>query len=358
MIGLGDNLHKMPKNKKKITEDQFIKKYNLKAYYENAKRIKPDLWDLLNKIADRYEEYEKNCKGVIQRLSDDIMDNGSSEIANVIHSVRYRIKDIVSLQVKIVKKLSKLSIEPSDNQELEKYRDISEDNFYKIITDMVGYRIILRYREQWPCIHKYLEKIYFHGEEFYISNYISDYKVNPPKPHIAEQPIVYYRDVKDKTLYEQVGREFYRYISSSEGYNSVHYIINIDGKYAELQVRTIFDEAWSECTHDLVYKNQSPSTMNELNYLSQCLAKQTIAAEFIVNLMYNKTHKSSILLGEAHKLANVDKIDKKASLCKNNNTEIQKNTDETLNTSNMEKRMQVNKIESVKFDGNINNIIF
>lgn len=343
---------------KKITEEQFIKKHKLQPYYENAKRIVTDLWGLLNRIEDRYEEYEKNCKGVIQRLSDDIMDNGSSEILKVIHSVRYRVKDVTSLQIKIVKKLSKLSVEPSDDLELEKYRNISEDNYYKIITDLVGYRIILRYREQWQYIHPFLYEKYYKGDEYYVSNYIDDYKVNPVKPHIAECPIVYYRDVKDKTLYEQVGRDFYRYISSSEGYNSVHYIINIDGKYAELQVRTIFDEAWSECTHDLVYKNQSKSklTIEELKYLSQCLAKQTMAAEFIVNLMYNKTHKSSILLGEAHKLANVDKIDKIDDLCKNDIDTLKDKKD--FNISNIEKRMQIANDDVSLFDSNIQNFIF
>jgi ppGpp synthetase/RelA/SpoT-type nucleotidyltranferase len=85
---------------------------------------------------------------------------------------------------------------------------------------------------------------------------------------------------------------------SSEGYNSIHYVVNVDGKYIEIQVRTLLDEAWAECTHDIVYKNiKNKSQIMELQYLSNCLAQQTTSAEMISNLIYEKVYKNGLIYG-------------------------------------------------------------
>lgn len=95
-------------------------------------------------------------------------------------------------------------------------------------------------------------------------NYICDYKSDPDEPFIVEIPKVYYRSDQDKVFYEYVKENCYSMIPSKSGYNSVHYIINKDGKYIEIQVRTIYDEAWSECTHDIVYKNKNLNEVMKL----------------------------------------------------------------------------------------------
>ena len=166
---------------------------------------------------------------------------------------------------------------------------------------------------------------------------------------MAEKPKIYYRNRQERAFYEQTGRDYYELIESDEGYNSVHYIINIDGKYIEIQVRTIFDEAWSECTHDIVYKNKSKKLKNELNYMSKCLAQQTIASEAMVNMMYEKVHKSSMLYGDISAMTNIPLI--KADESKQKDAAI-------INKSNIEKRiLRLGKIKTDKFDGNIDNLI-
>lgn len=77
--------------------------------------------------------------------------------------------------------------------------------------------------------------------------------------------------------------------SSDNKYASIHYIINLGGRYVELQVRTIFDEAWCECNHDFVYKKQHQGAkVNQeiLSRLSVILSQHTTAAESITSLMY------------------------------------------------------------------------
>ena len=117
-------------------------------------------------------------------------------------------------------------------------------------------------------------------------------------------------------------------------------------------MRTIFDEAWSECTHDLVYKSNSSTVKAELEYLSKCLSIQTIAAESVVNLMYKKTHpKESILLGNANKMTNITPITKSKN----------KAFDESIDKEGMDNVlegikacMDITDNDSDGFNGNVN----
>lgn len=214
---------------------------------------------------------------------------------------------------------------------------------------MIGFRIIVRYREQWMDVHKWIFDNFYQGDEYFVHNFIDDYRPAVSKPFIAEKPKIYYRNRQEQAFYEQTGRDFYDLIESDEGYNSIHYVINIDGKYIEIQVRTIFDEAWSECTHDIVYKNKNPKLKNELEYLSRCLAQQTIASEAMVNLMYGKIHRGSKIYGDISEMTNVPLI----KICVPEN-----NRDKETCGSNVEKRILRLKAEQTKdFDGNIDNLI-
>lgn len=55
-----------------------------------------------------------------------------------IHSIWYRVKDVDSLLIKIMEKSVKVPVETQSNADIEKYRYISEENHYKIITDLVA----------------------------------------------------------------------------------------------------------------------------------------------------------------------------------------------------------------------------
>ena len=94
--------------RKKGSKEAFIYDNNLKEQFESAERINPDLWGMLNKIEHLYVERAENSKSLAQGLLVSIL--GDAELSNIIHSARYRVKDINSLKVKIVKKLGQLSI--------------------------------------------------------------------------------------------------------------------------------------------------------------------------------------------------------------------------------------------------------
>lgn len=329
-------------NKIEDKKNSFINENHLNELFINAEKIDNNLWENLQKIDKSYEEYSKNCEAIAQRLLIEVIGNDGIKD---IHSARYRIKNSNSLLVKTVKKKAQLSLSPSEHYEKEKYRILDYSNYYKIMTDLIGFRILIRYREQWLTVHNWIKKRFYQGDEYYIKNFLEDYNSQPEKPFIAEKPKIYFRNKNDLPFYEQIGKDQFDFIESDEGYNSVHYIINIDGKYIEIQVRTIFDEAWCECTHDLVYKNRNKKIKPELKYLSICLSHQTIASEAIANLMYEKVNSSGTLFGSISKITDLPLL------------KIENNAIEKSNLTALKKRInKLNQSEN-NFDGKIKNLI-
>lgn len=267
-----------------------IQRANLKEKYQKLVDREPDTLDHLVRIMNNYGEkttnYSQKCDATARQFLMLIL---SDEQLKVIHSARYRVKSVESLIGKYIKKKAFLPEIPSNNYDIEKYRTLNGDNYYKIITDLIGIRILICYRQQWKMVHDWIWKNFYAGEESYIQNWLENYPSDSTKDYIVQRPIVYYRDEKERLFYKMEGQNVFDFRSSKEGYSSIHYLIWYDGKYVELQVRTIYDEAWGECTHDLVYKCKDRSLQSQLEELSVCLATQTQAAEMIAEMMYKKT---------------------------------------------------------------------
>lgn len=333
--------------------EDFLQENNIREEFNKALVATPDLWNVLYDIEDSYNGYSGYLYSNMETLSKELL--GVSGVKSV-HSIRYRVKDTKSLLVKIVKKLSKLSNIPSSDYEIEKYRGINGKNYYKLLTDLAGFRILLRYHEQWKDIHQWFMNKYKLGNiRPYIKNWIDDYQESAATstPFIAEKPKIYYRNKLEYYLYWSVGGEEYDFIQSDEGYTSVHYIIWMDGKYVEVQVRTIYDEAWGECTHDVAYKNKNPELKDELDFLSKVLADQTVAAEKIANLIYAKTHQDSGLFRGA-----LQATGEEASGTIEPNDSLDANTD-NKQLSNVAIRNRTTLLSQVEitFDGNVSSLI-
>ncbi len=321
-------------------EERFIKDNGISLKYSQAKKIENNLWGTLTSVKEHYKGYSRNCYAIVK---DTLLDILEAKELEGIHSARFRVKTLNSLLVKIVSKKAFLSEDISGEYEIEKYRGLDASNYFKIITDISGIRILIRYREQWKIVHDWIWNRFYKGDEYYLRNFVNDYRQNEGKSFIVEKPKVYYRNQKDLIYYEQIGRDVFEFKESNEGYNSIHYLINVDGKYIEIQVRTILDEAWSECTHDIVYKCKTLSKKRELEYLSQCLSQQTIAAEMTTNLIYEKATNSGNIFG--------------------NQKKIRTNKVRTVRSSNKSKKNEIEEriklLENIEmnFDGNIDSLL-
>lgn len=151
---------------------------------------------------------------------------------NKVHSVRWRVKDPDHLMEKIIRK----RIPGSDNFN-EKYLEINVDNYHEIVTDLVGIRALHLFKDDYIDINSYLRERWNHSK--------------------TEAPTYYYRagDVQDSVP------DFFSKKQHPAGYRSIHYIFEsqpLNKKlFTEVQVRTIFEEGWSEIDHKVRYPNFS-----------------------------------------------------------------------------------------------------
>lgn len=144
--------------------------------------------------------------------------------AKKVHSVRYRIKNSDHLIVKIIRK--KIG---------DSSREINLDNYKSEITDLIGIRVLHLFKEDWFDIH-----------QFITTNW--DRK---------ENPIAFYREGDTDDVISHFTEHGCNIQKHNSGYRSVHYLIETKPKkttfVAEIQVRTIFEEGWSEIDHRLRY---------------------------------------------------------------------------------------------------------
>lgn len=272
----------------RTTRDAFLKKYEniqLQKDLEIVEKRIPEFWTILQEIKTHYENSISGYKSALKELIDLISDKDMDK--PTIHSIRYRVKDVDSLIVKIIQKSASVPEQPQGNPEIEKYRNITKDNYYKVITDLIGIRILIRYRYQWAHVHRLIWELFHSSEYEYVEDWIKDYKNDPAVSYIAEQPRAYVKQSTDRVIYEEFGKNIFNIRDSDNHYASLHYIINRSGRYCEMQVRTIFDEAWCECNHDFVYKSNVKTNKDKdtLERLSVILSQHTTAAESIVSLM-------------------------------------------------------------------------
>ncbi|GEM_PF-1017552 len=151
-----------------------------------------------------------------------------------VHSVRWRVKDTEHLLEKIIRKRASGS---------DKYLEINASNYSQIITDLVGVRVLHLFKSEWLNIHSYI--------------------------------LAYWEPIEGVKAYIREGDEGGIVDSYSEngcvvethlsGYRSIHYIIStqptIKKILAEIQVRTIFEEGWSEIDHKIRYPNFSDNKL-------------------------------------------------------------------------------------------------
>jgi ppGpp synthetase/RelA/SpoT-type nucleotidyltranferase len=204
-----------------ITLEEFIKRNNITAEDWNESLIE---WETLKgigsdhllKIEQRKETAELFAR-IIQRCKK-------------VHSVRWRVKDPEHLMEKIVRK----TLENSDSYNPE-YNDIDRNNYHEIVTDLVGVRALHLFKDDCFEIDEYLREMW----------------------NNKETPVYYVRG-GDET---GEGLDRFEIKQHPAGYRSIHYVFEsqpLNQKiYSEVQVRTIFEEGWSEIDHKVRYPNFS-----------------------------------------------------------------------------------------------------
>lgn len=190
----------------------FLKQFNISQEQFRASMLS---WDELELIAEDYKKKKDEHTATVRNYV------GKIQQCAYVHSLGYRVKDDTHLIEKIIRKNPKY---------LKQGKAILLENYAECITDLMGIRILLLFKEDWLGIHDYL-----------MENYAGD---------LAEEPFAYIRKGDNRNLYEGKVR-----IVEEKPYRSVHYLIkdSKSGLCIEVQVRTLFEEAWSEIDHRLRY---------------------------------------------------------------------------------------------------------
>lgn len=175
-------------------------------------------WDELEVILDDYRRIKPMLETTGQAVVNSLL------ACPHIHSINYRIKDEDHLLEKIIRRMK---TNPSES--------ITRENYRNRITDLIGIRALHIFKEDWNGIH-----------DFIIGGWDQAEKPTAYVRHgDADRILQYYRD-------KDCGVQEHKY-----GYRSVHYQLltspNNQTYQVEVQVRTLFEEAWGEIDHRVRY---------------------------------------------------------------------------------------------------------
>lgn len=242
----------------------------------------------LKKIYDDFDA----CKPEFDDARSKILTILNDELQGKCHSIRARIKDPDHLIGKIIRNI---------NEKPGKYSQISIDNYNKIITDLIGVRIIILNRHDWKEIHKSLLSIFKNLPDRYANEtndlecYFDKFPAGDKKDWMktsyhAEEPVVYITSAADRAEYNVA---HLRVDNSREHYRSIHYIIRYGKFYFEIQVRTLFEEGWLEFDHRVKYPNDRDNP-KKAEYIS-ILNSLAIAADHLITFYDEQdfTHNTS-----------------------------------------------------------------
>ena len=198
-----------------MRKNDFYNRYNLSDEILKDAGLN---WSDLKEIKKEYEKLWDTLDAVGRFVVDQMI--GSPAI----HSINYRLKDSEHLLEKIIRKRC-------DNKD----RIINAENFRSEIKDLIGIRALHLFKEDWLNIHKYI-----------CENW-----------DLAEEPVAFVRHGDNERIVNFYKRNNCRIREHKFGYRSVHYRLKTRPKnedyLVEVQVRTLFEEAWGEIDHRVRY---------------------------------------------------------------------------------------------------------
>lgn len=230
----------------KQEQQRFCKEFNISDERFRNSRL---TWKELDEIANDFEQKRNEHQNIVKKYAEIIQE------CSYVHSLSYRVKDTSHLVEKIIRK---------NPDYLEKGGSLSKENYENYITDLMGIRILILFKSDWIYVHDYLMEQY--------------------KDILAEPPFVHIRKGDDDSLYK--GRI---QIKDNKPYRSAHYVIRANDIGIEIQVRTLYEEAWSEIDHKLRYPYDLQNQMlkNYIDIMNRLTGVGDEMGTFINNYIRN-----------------------------------------------------------------------
>lgn len=170
----------------------------------------------------------------------------------LVHSVKSRLKDPDHLREKLLRKAREAPVRPGE--------------LFTRVTDFSGVRVLHLYSQQFPDLHRLITK-----------------HINEGHWVLNEEPVGYSWDPEATAMLTGLGiacqtKESY--------YTSIHYVVRpFQGSFlsCEIQVRTLFEEAWGEIDHAINYPSPTAvvSCKEQLRVLAKLASTGTRLADSI-----------------------------------------------------------------------------
>ncbi|QOY63691.1 RelA/SpoT domain-containing protein [Lysobacter sp. H21R4] len=213
-------------------------------------------WDVESLVAlygQKKRLFELFLGSVESEFSSDVALN--TGVPTIVHSLKKRLKDEANLRKKIERKI-------------DGGRLVNNDNLFSEITDLAGLRVLHLYQDQFEKIHEFIKR-----------------KVRRRVWKLVEKPVAYTWDPESKDYFKRFS---IRTELKSSYYTSVHYLLSPANDeetdiVCEVQVRTLFEEAWGEIDHSINYpvKTTNFASLEQLRVLSKLVSTGSRLADSI-----------------------------------------------------------------------------
>jgi len=222
-----------------MKSSEFLNRYSISAEAFASTGIS---WDELEEIREHYLQTRDELEPTARHIA-----NILNKMEKV-HSVSYRIKDPEHLMAKILRK-----------RILKPQMVINIDNYRKKITDLIGIRVLHLFKEDWMDIHSFIIQTW----------------------NLRKAPVAYVRRGDAAGHINSFKANGCMIKEHPYGYRSVHYLLEsmvseqapLKGPVSEVQVRTLFEEAWSSIDHHVRYPYEPRNVLlNELLVILNRLA--------------------------------------------------------------------------------------
>lgn len=144
------------------------------------------------------------------------------------HAIRYRIKDPLHLLRKVIRKKAEYP-----------ERVIDHHSYLDWINDLAGIRVLYLYKESWRSLGQYIQEVW----------------------PLKRPPVAYIHEGDTGMLVEELEKEGCILRRHPLGYRAVHYVISTQPHrqryFVEIQLRTLFEEGWSEIDHSIRYPDHA-----------------------------------------------------------------------------------------------------
>jgi ppGpp synthetase/RelA/SpoT-type nucleotidyltranferase len=198
-----------------IPQKDFLQKYNISEASFKKSGFK---WKQLEEIYNTYEKAIAEFEPILSYLVESLR-----RIPKV-HSIKARLKDPEHLIEKIIREKNK-----------DSSLDITTSNYEEVVTDLIGIRALHLFKADWESIHDWIMNSF----------------------EVKEKPVINIREGDQPELvglFEKKGCDIKKH---PFGYRSAHYLVAVKPSkktvLVEIQVRTIFEEGWSEIDHLIRY---------------------------------------------------------------------------------------------------------